>query len=482
MAKVKKTPVVVVLGHVDHGKTSLLDRIRQTHLVDKEKGGITQSIGAWQVELKGKKITFIDTPGHAAFSQMRSRGAAVADVAVLVVAADDSVMPQTKEAIRIINQANIPFLVAVTKIDLPGADIEKVKADLARENVVVEAYGGQVVMVPLSNKTGQGIDELLEMILLTYEMQPVEVEVDKPAEGFVLETQFDKRRGKLVSLIISQGTLKQGDFISCGGKVAKIRAMYNDQGKAVKEAKPGEAVQVWGFEELPQVGEIFTSLGKTKVKKQRQKDNLIAGLDTQIRSELARLKDKKKVIPIFLKAQTKGALEAIVSSLPKEVKVVYQGVGEVTESEVELASTFGVEIVTFQLSPKQRIVNLAQAEGVKLTNYEIIYKLLEEFEKRVLKLLEPTIDQEILGKAKILKVFQIKEKQIAGCQVIEGKIEIKDKVELLRQEKIVGKSKIVSLRQGKELRQKVGKGDECGILLDPPLDFKPGDVICSYRE
>ncbi len=482
MTKVKKTPVVVVLGHVDHGKTSLLDNIRQSHLVAKEKGGITQSIGAWQAEIKGKKITFIDTPGHAAFTQMRSRGAAVADVAILVVAADDSVMPQTKEAIKIINQAQIPYVVAVTKTDLPSADIEKVKADLARENVIVESYGGQVVMVPISNKTGKGIDELLEMVWLTYEMQPVEVEVSKPAEGFVLETRFDKRQGKLVSLIIGQGTLKRGDFVACGDNLAKIRAMYDDQGQSVESVGPGEAVQVWGFETFPQVGEIFTVVEKEKVKKQRRGEAFLSGLDDQIRAELAKLKDKDKVIPIFLKAQTKGALEAIVSSLPPEVKVVYQGVGQVTESEVELASTFGVEIVTFQLSPQHKILLLAQAEGVKITNYDIIYHLLEEFEKRVLKLLEPTIDQQILGKAEVKKIFEIKGMKIAGCQVIEGEISLGDKVELLRQEKIIGKAKVDSLRQGKELRQKVKKGEECGLLLKPSLDFRQGDVICSYRE
>ncbi len=481
MAKIKKTPVIVVLGHVDHGKTSLLDNIRKTNLAKKEEGGITQSIGAWRAQVKGRSITFIDTPGHSAFSQMRSRGAKVADIAILVVAADDSVMPQTKEAIKIIESAGIPFIVAVTKTDLPGADLEKVKADLARENIIVEEYGGQVVMIPVSNKTGQGIEELLEMLVLTYEVQPIKVELNRPADGFILETQFDKRRGKLVSLIVSRGKLKKGDILLCQDIKAKVRALYDDNGRVVSEVEAGRPAQVWGFNQLPQIGDVFQVIDKGDLKLSKKVDSFMLGLDQLVSSELNKI-DKTKVIPIFLKAKTKGALEAIASNLPKEVKVVYQAVGDVTESEIGLAVNFGVEIITFQIQPKPSILTLAQNEGVVLKNYNIIYEILEDFEKKVLKLLEPTIDQNILARAKIVKIFNIKDKQIAGCHVIEGDLNLADKVELIRQDKIIGKSKIISLRIGSELKEKVKQGDECGLMVKPKLDFKEGDMLCSYKE
>ena len=480
MAKVKKPPVVVVLGHVDHGKTSLLDNIRNTRIAEKEVGGITQSIGAWQVKVKGQVITFIDTPGHAAFTNMRSRGAQIADVAVLVVAADDSVMPQTKEAIKIIEKSGVPFVVAVTKIDLEGANLEKVKADLARENVIVEDYGGQVVMVPVSNKTKKGIDELLEMITLTYEMSPVMVEDTGKASGFVLETQFDKHRGYLVSVIVGEGELKRSDVVEVNGIKTKIRALFDEAGKVVQSAKPGQPVQIWGFEQAIEAGELFSVVDDKKIDK---KDKKIAPMTLVKEIQASLDQTEKKEIPIFLKAPSKGMLEAIVKSLPEQVKVLYQGVGEVTESEVDLAATFKVEVVTFQLRLRPAIASLAEAEGVKITNYEVIYKLLEEFENRVLKMMDETIDQEITGKAKVLKVFNIRGFKIAGCKVEEGEFKLNDDIEVVRNNKIVAKGKLVDL-QIKDLKQDVVKaGNECGMRFKPDeLDFQEGDMILSYKK
>jgi len=479
MTKVKKIPVIVVLGHVDHGKTSLLDKIRRTSLAAREVGQITQSIGAWQVEVNKQPVTFIDTPGHAAFTQMRSRGAQVADVAVLVVAADDSVKPQTKEAIRIIKQAKIPFVVAATKIDLSSADLEKVKADLARENVIVEDYGGQVVMVPVSNKTGQGIDELLEMILLTYEMNPVMVEASAPPEGFILETQFNQRQGLLVSVIVNQGQLKVNDIIATPTVAGKVKALFDSWGKKVSKVTPGQPALIWGFSQVPEVGEVFTPATTGRVKDKTKKDYI--KLRSQIAESLGEAKETK-TIPIFLKAPTEGALEAVVNSLPAEVKVIYQGVGEVTESEISLAGAFGIEIVAFQIKVKPAIKSLAESEGVKISQYQIIYKLLEDFEQRVLKLIEPTIDQQVLGRAKVLKVFDIKGQRIAGCQVVKGAFKVGDNLEVLRGDKIIATTQLVSLRIGPQPVDQVKAGSECGMALKDGLDIRENDVIISYKK
>ncbi|NOY14596.1 MAG: translation initiation factor IF-2 [bacterium] len=481
MAKIKKPPVIVVLGHVDHGKTSLLDNIRKTHVAEKEVGGITQSIGAWQVKVKDQLITFIDTPGHAAFTGMRSRGTQIADVAILVVAADDSVMPQTKEAIKIIQETKTPFVVAVTKIDLEGANLDKVKADLARENVIVEDYGGQEVMVGVSNKTGKGVDELLEMVLLTYEMNPAMVEVEKKASGFILETWFDKHRGHLVSVIISEGKLQAGDVVDVSGQKAKVRALFDEKGKAIKQALPGQPVMIWGFEQAPVVGEVFRASSDKKIDKKAKKGPP-AKLLKELQEDLEQI-EQEKVIPIFLKAPTKGALEAIAGSLPPQIKVVYQNVGEVTESEVALAAAFQVEIVTFQLKLRPAIASLAEAEKVKISNFQVIYKLLEEFEQRALKMMDETIDQEILGKAQVLKVFDIGKSKIAGCKVIEGELKLNDDVEIVRKNKIIGKGRLTDLQIKNQKMEKVVAGQECGVRLKPEsLDFKEGDMILSYKK
>ncbi len=480
MPKVKKDPVIVVLGHVDHGKTSLLDNIRKTNLAKKEAGGITQSIGAWQAKLDNQKLTFIDTPGHAAFSHMRARGANVADVAVLVVAADDSVKAQTKEAIKIIQDAKIPFIVAVTKTDLVSADLEKVKADLAKENVIVEDYGGQVVMIPISNKTQSGIKELLEMIVLTYEMNPVMVDDEVEASGFVLETNFDKHKGYLVSVIVNEGHLKIGDVVVCSRSKAKIRALFNDKAKPVKQAGPGEPVQIWGFDSLPEIGDIF-KVDKTKPFKKAGKTQSRLILPDKIKQQITSF-DDDKVIPVFVKASTHGMLEALLASLPNEVKVIHQGIGGVTESEVSLAAGLGVEIVSLQVKTKPYILSLAKQEKVKISEYQVIYKLLEDFEKRVLKLIEPTIDQDILGEAVVLKIFNIRDKQILGCRVESGRLKLNDDLEIKRNNKIIGEAKLVDLQINQQKTDVVKKGQECGILVKTKLDLKKSDVILSYKK
>ncbi|KKR86458.1 MAG: Translation initiation factor IF-2 [Candidatus Woesebacteria bacterium GW2011_GWB1_41_10] len=441
----KRNPIAVVLGHVDHGKTTLLDAIRKTNVASREAGGITQSIGASVVN----GITFIDTPGHAAFSKMRSRGGSVADIAVLVVACDDGVAPQTKEALKIIKDAGIPYVVAAAKIDIAGVDPEVVRSELEKEKVTFEGKGGETPFVPVSAKNGQGIPELLETILLVSEVKEIKGDSGASLEAVVIES-FKDKRGLVVNLIIRNGTLKVASDVTIADFSGRVRALFNDKGESVKESFPGEPVQVIGLEQSNSV------------------------VPKKVLGDARRLAEDE--LPIIIKASNAGALEAVISSLPSKVVVVDEGIGEVTSSDVITAKTGNARIFAFESRLPNDVLKLAEAEGVKCERFEIIYELIQRLEE-ILK----GGKVEILGKANILATFPFNNKKVAGCKVTEGKISKGDKLILVRDEKEIGKAKATSIKKQKTEVAQVGQGEEFGVILDPQLDFLAGDVLVSSR-
>lgn len=484
-----RPPVVAVLGHVDHGKTTLLDKIRQTNVVVSEAGGITQHIGAYRVKVQSagwrtktpklQAITFIDTPGHAAFSQMRSRGAKVADLVVLVVAANEGVKPQTIESLNHIQEAGIPYLVALTKIDLTDTNVEMAKKNLAENGVLVEGYGGEIVVVPVSGKTGQGIDELLEMILLLAEMTGLKGSPSNPFGGVVIESKLDHRRGTLATVIVRDGKLKVGEEIKIDSQTVKVKALFDDRGKRITEAGPSQPVEILGLKEMPPVG-ARARLADKEITQRKTAESVKGEIEEEKKPEGTE-KDQK-VLKVICKADTRGTLEAISQSLPKEAEVILSDVGDVSTSDVLLAQDTGAEIVAFNVKVPAPVKKLAAAEKIKIRHYKIIYELLEEIERRVLKILEPTIEEEVLGRAKILQEFEIKNEKIAGCQVVEGKVKKPDQFHLKRGEKIIGDCRIKSMKTGKENIEKAQKGEEFGAILVPLLDFQVGDVLVSFRK
>jgi len=467
----KRPPIVAVLGHVDHGKTSLISKIYEKDLTKKEFGGISQHIGAYQISFKGKKITFIDTPGHVAFSKMRSRGAKVADLAILVVAADEGVKPQTLESLKHIQEANIPFLVAANKIDLPNINLDWLKGNLAENGILVEGWGGNVVFVPVSAKTGKGIDELLEMILLLWEMEEVKSDPEGELEAVVIESKLDPKKGPVATVLIRNGSLKVGEEIRTEEVGGRIRAMIDDKGRNVNIAYPGEAVEVLGFSKVPLVG--------SKIIRGPLEEKLPSSSKPKT---FEKNKEEEKKIKIILKADTQGTLEAILGSLSQEIKVILSGVGNINESDVLLAKTSGAQIIGFNVKASGAVEKLAETEKVEIKTYNIIYELLEDLEARVLKLLEPTIDEEVLGQAKIIAEFIVKNQRVAGCKVEEGEIEKDFPLHLKREGKIIAECQIASMKIGKEDTKKVKKGEEFGVILNCPVDFKVGDVLISYRK
>lgn len=464
--KLLRPPVVVVLGHVDHGKTTLLDKIRQVNTVSKEAGGITQHTGAYQIEFKGKKITFIDTPGHVAFSKMRSRGAKIADLAVLVVAANEGVMPQTLESLKHITQAKIPYLVAINKIDLPDVNLDWLKKNLAQKEIFIEGYGGQIVAIPVSAKTGKGVDQLLEMIILMAEMAELKGSPTDKLEAVVLESKMDSQRGITATVLVRNGTLKVGQEIIVEGNANKIKAMFSDKGEPVQRATPGQPVLVLGFSQTPQVGAM---LGSEKPPKP------IAKIDKISETEEKKLK-------IILKADMAGTLEAIIGSFSDEILIIHSGVGEINESDVLLASTTGAEIVGFNVKIPSLSKKLAETEGVKVKTYKIIYELLEDLEKKVLKILEPTIDEQILGTAEIIAEFEIDKQRIAGVKVKSGILTKQDAIHLQRGKEYLGDCRIKSMKKSKLDVDKVKEGEEFGVILSPALDFHKGDMLISFKK
>ncbi|OGM11739.1 hypothetical protein A2Z22_05040 [Candidatus Woesebacteria bacterium RBG_16_34_12] len=459
-----RPPIVVVLGHVDHGKTTLLDKIRKTTVAQKEAGGITQSIGASQVVTsENKKITFIDTPGHAAFSKMRSRGAKVADIAILVVAAHGGIKPQTLEALRYIQEADIPYIVAATKIDLPSASIETVREQLKKEGVKFENEGGDVVLVPVSGLTGEGVENLLEIISLVSEVNEIKGDENAALEAIVIETQKD-RRGPLVSVIVRNGSLKVSDQVVSDNLDAKIKGLFDNKGKPISKVVPGQPAQILGFSQLPKVGSsivIKTDEYKGNIQKQTILPKTV----------------KEGQIPIVIKTDSNGSLEAILENLPKEIVVISSGVGDVNEGDIFFAkSAKNAMIITFRSKVSQIVKKLAVTEGIKIQSFEIIYELLD----RLNELIEDE-KEEILGEAEIITSFPFENKRVAGCKIISGKISKKDNIQIIRGEKELGKVRIVSMKKQKQNIDLAKIGEEFGVIFEPQLDFKAKDMLISIR-
>jgi len=476
-----RPPIVTILGHVDHGKTTLLDFIRKSSVVSKEHGGITQHIGAYQVEHGRQLITFIDTPGHHVFEKMRSRGAKVADIAMLVVAVDDGIMPQTIEAINHIQEAKVPMIVAVNKIDLAGVNtkvqLEKIKKQLSDRKVNLEEYGGDVPLVTLSAKTGEGVDKLLEMISLVAELHELKGDPTLPASGVVIESNLDKFKGAIATLLIRNGTLRRGDQIMLGGVKSKIRGMFDYSGKAVEKVGPSTPVEVLGLEVVPVVGAI---LGQDSVE-QTIKEAAASLLD--------RLKtEKDKTLKVIIKADKQGSLEAIQASLEKfnkerkVVEFIFSGTGDIGEENIKLAATVGAIVIGFNVRVAPTAQRLSENEHVLIRTYNIIYELLEDIEEVVNTLLEVGQLEEVLGKANIIAEFPFgKAERVAGCRMVEGSIAKGQRIRVVREGQLIGEAKLKSLRKVKEEVNKVEKGNDCGMLFDPAVDFVIGDVVESFR-
>ncbi len=492
-----RPPVVVVMGHVDHGKTTLLDAIRQTNVAAKEKGGITQHIGASMITTKDKRqITFLDTPGHEAFTSLRARGAKVTDIAVLVVAADDGVMPQTIEAINHAKSFNVPIIVAVNKIDKPGADPSRVRRELSELGLIPEEWGGDTIFVDVSAKTKQNIDTLLEMILLMADILELKANPNKKAKGIILESRLDKKMGPVGSVLIEEGTLRVGDIFVSGSVYGRVRAMINDKGQRVKEALPSMAVEVIGFEEVPEAGDTLKVVDSEKEAKQiaelrkakkQEESNLSFGIaleDVFKKIEEGQLKELRLII----KADAIGSLEAIKKSLEDikndkvVIKVIHGQVGAITESDVMLAKASNAIIIGFNVRPDIKVKEKAAQEKVDIKLYGIIYELIDDIKKAISGMLEPVKKENFLGTAEVRATFKVKGAgTVAGCYVLEGKIVRNAKARLLRDGIVIYDGKIESLKRFKEDVQEVAKGYECGIKLQDYNDIKVGDKIEAYE-
>lgn len=480
MADLFRPPVVVVLGHVDHGKTTLLDYIRKTNKAAREVGGITQSIGAYEVDLKMadysvSKITFIDTPGHEAFTKLRLRGADIADIAILIIDAVDSIMPQTKESIYHIKNANIPYIVAVNKVDLPGANIEKVKRDLLKEGVLVEGMGGDVPVMAISAKTGDGVKELLDAILFISSIKEFKYSASNKIKAYTIESRIDKS-GPVVSVIIKDGCLKIGDEIYAGKQKAKVKALISDQGKNLKEVLPSTPFLLLGFKEVPDVG-IYLS-NEEIVDEKEDVGNLPKKMD--LNNFFAKEEKKLKAI---VKADSQGSLEALLASLEKNsnIEIVLSGVGDINKSDIYLARISKAIIVGFNVGADKNMKELADQEKVVVKSYKLIYELLEELEEVSELLLEKeTKEKQVKGEAKILAQFVIEKEIIAGVKILKGKINLGDEVEIYRNDKFLTKTKIVSLKNRAKNITEAKKNEEAGMMFYPKFDFVSGDMIKSY--
>ena len=492
-----KPPVITIMGHVDHGKTSLLDAIRQSNVIATEAGAITQHIGAYQVEVDSRKITFLDTPGHEAFTAMRARGTQVTDIAVLVVAADDGVMPQTIEAIDHARAANVPIVVALNKIDKPDANPEKVKKQLSDLGLVIEEWGGDTICVPISAKKRQGIDVLLENLLLVADILELKAEHDTLAEGVVIEARLDKTRGPLATLLVQKGVLKPGDNIIVSNAWGRVKAMFNEFGKQLKKADPATPVEVLGLNAVPQAGDSFkvvsterearTLLDKQKDSQQRVSTRArplgLSDLSTQIST------GQIKELDIILKTDVQGSIEPIKDSLEHlgderiKVRIIHSGSGGITEGDVLLALASKGIIIGFNSRPEPGAQRLAETEGISIRYYNVIYELVKDVEKALKGMLEPTYTEVTEGQAEVIAIFESGKKgKIAGVSVKEGKLRRDASARLIRKGQQIHESRISSLRRFKEDVKEVATGFECGLRLEGFSDFQVGDIIQSYRQ
>ena len=492
-----RPPVVTVLGHVDHGKTTLLDAIRKTHVVKGEAGGITQHIGAYQVPVGDRAITFLDTPGHAAFTAMRARGTQVTDLAVLVVAADDGVMPQTREAVDHARAAQVPVIVALNKIDKDNSNPEKVKQELADIELVVEDWGGDIICVPLSATQNQGIDELLDNILLVTDVSDLKANPNRSAQGVVIEGTRDKRRGVLATLLVQNGTLKAGDMVVVGSQYGRVRAMFNDQGQKIKQAGLSVPISMLGLSEVPEAGEFFEV-----VKNEKTARSLVENRQAQEHSERVqpvrpsitledffkrRQESNDQTLRLVLKADVQGSLEPIVNSLKDlgdgnlQVKLLLEGTGNISESDINLAAASGAIVLGFHVDVDPAAERLAEVNGVDIRQYSVIYKLIDDIDKALKGLLEPEYEDKVIGRAEVRAIFKIpKRGNVAGCLVLEGQITRNSLAKVIRANQILHEGKFSSLRRFTDDVREVASGFECGIGVDGFNDFKEGDIIEAY--
>ena len=493
---VPRPPVIVVMGHVDHGKTSLLDTIRKTNVIEGEAGGITQAIGAYQVEVNGRQITFLDTPGHEAFTAMRARGAQITDIAILVVAANDGVMPQTIEAINHAKSAGIPIIVAINKIDLPDANVERVKEELMRYDLVPEEWGGDTIFVPISAKNGTNIDQLLEMVLLEADMLELKANPDKQAKGTVIEARLDKTRGAIATMLVQRGTLDVGDTIVVGSSIGRIRAMKDARGKKVKAAGPSTPVEIMGLTEVPEAGDTFYEVKNEKVakhliekrKRQAREKAINQAPKVTLDNLFSQMEEGNlKVLNLIVKADVQGSVEAVTQSLEKlqneevRVKVIHSAVGGVNQSDVTLAKVSNAIIIAFNVRPDHLAKDMAEKDGVEIKQYSVIYQAIEDVELAMKGMLEPKYEEKVIGNAEVRQTFRISNVgTIAGCYVLSGKVERNAGVRVIRDNVVIHDGHLATLKRFKDDVKEVGKGFECGIQIENYNDIKEGDIIEVY--
>ena len=492
----ERPPVVVVMGHVDHGKTSLLDAVRKTNVIEGEAGGITQAIGAYKVKVNDREITFLDTPGHEAFTAMRARGAQITDIAILVVAANDGVMPQTVEAINHAKSANIPIIVAVNKIDLPDANPQKVKEELMQYELVPEEWGGDTIYVEISAKKNINIDQLLEMVLLQADVLELKANPNKQAKGVVIEARLDKGKGAIASLLVQRGKLDTGDTIVVGSTIGRIRSMVNDKGKKVKSAGPSTPVEIMGLTEVPQAGDVFYEVKDEKMakhlierRKRQEREKSINAMQSVTLDNLFSQMEKGnlKQLNLIVKADVQGSVEALKQSLEKlsddevRVKVIHAAAGAVTESDVTLAKVSNAIIIAFNVRPVATAKQEADKDEVQIKQYSVIYNAIEDVEAAMKGMLDPKFEEELIGTAEVRQVFKISNVgTVAGCMVLSGKIERNAGVRVIRDDVVIHEGKLVSLKRFKEDVKEVAKDFECGIQIEKYNDLKESDIIEAF--
>ena len=493
----KRPPIITVMGHVDHGKTSLLDAIRKAKVTSTEAGGITQHIGAYTVKINGEKITFLDTPGHEAFTAMRARGAQITDIVILVVAADDGIMPQTEEAINHCKAANVPIVVAINKIDRPNANIDKVKQELTEYGLVSEDWGGETICVPVSAKAGQNIDQLLEMVLLTAEMLELKANPKRDAIGTVIESKLDKGRGVVASLLVQNGTLHVGDSIVAGSTYGRIRAMFDDDGKKIKKAGPSIPVVALGLSEVPAAGDRFNQVEDEKTarniadaKKAAIKDeNLSNSYRVSLEDLYSQIKEGTvKELAVIVKADVQGSIEAIKKSFDKlstddvKVRVIHGAVGAITETDVTLAAASNAIIIGFNVRPDNNAVIAADKDAVEIKTYRIIYDAIDDVKSAMIGMLEPEYKEIILGKAEVRETYKISNVgTIAGSYVLDGKLVRNSDIRLIRDGVVILESTLGSLKRFKDDVKETAAGYECGLTIEKFNDIKPGDIVEAYK-
>ena len=491
----KRPPIVTVMGHVDHGKTSLLDAIRKAKVTESEAGGITQHIGAYTITINGEKITFLDTPGHEAFTAMRARGAQVTDIVILVVAADDGIMPQTAEAINHCKAANVPMIVAINKIDVEGANIDRVKQELTEYGLVAEEWGGDTICVPVSAKQRIGIDDLLEMVLLTAEVEELKADSNRRAAGTVIESELDKGRGPVATLLVQKGTLNVGDSILVGSTYGRIRAMFDDKGKKIKSAGPSIPVEILGLSEVPQAGDKFyevkdekTARGMAEARKIKEKSLQQSTMRVSLEDLYSQVKEGKiKELPIIIKADVQGSIEALKGTLEKlstdeiKVRVIHGGVGAVTETDISLAAASNAVVIGFNVRPDNNAQVLAEKEKVYVKTYRVIYHAVDDIKAAMIGMLAPEIKEVVQGRVEIRQTYKVSAiGTIAGCYVLNGKITRNSEIRLLRDGVIIHEGKLASLKRFKDDAKEVLAGFECGLSIEKFNEIKEGDIIEAY--